>query len=416
MRKGARFLAYEILKQFNNKTKLDSLIDKVFTKYNPDYLVRSRCRVIVSDVIRLLGRIDLIIKIVSGKNQKQISRPMQSILRIGFYEILIDDLSPNYATVDSLVNLAKSISNRKSAGFINAVLRKLVRKNNNNLDWINSLSNHSEWNSMPDWIQRRWKKNLGSEGFIKMIENVNENPPSFIRIEQKGKIIEQIINKNKFYSDELIALLKISLLNYFSAALLMPYEDFLKSAKKYKYDIEILMHHYAASFEQNAHRLTNLQRPGSEGVPFHFLKTDIAGNVSKRFSLSGIHIPRHGGSCPRWNVYIAFLNPGKIHPQISRMPDGKVYFCIARAFEKGIEKHGMPKSFVSIGLGCDIQYAKELTYSEGMDLQNKNLETPIGISCRICPRINCQQRAFPPIDKDLKLDINYRGTSPYVTV
>ena len=40
MRKGARFLAYEILKQFNNKTKLDSLIHKVFTKYNPDYLVR----------------------------------------------------------------------------------------------------------------------------------------------------------------------------------------------------------------------------------------------------------------------------------------------------------------------------------------------------------------------------------------
>ena len=230
------------------------------------------------------------------------------------------------------------------------------------------------------------------------------------------ELIEKIIQKNKFYSDDVIPLLKISLLNYFAAALIMPYDDFLESAKKYKYDIEILMHHYAASFEQITHRLTNLQRLGNEGVPFHFLKTDIAGNVSKRFSLSGIHIPRHGGSCPRWNVYIAFLSPGKIHPQISRMPDGKVYFCIARAFEKGIEKHGMPKSFVSIGLGCDMQYAKELTYSEGMDLQNKKLETPIGVSCRICPRVDCQQRAFPPIDKDLKLDIGYRGTSPYVTI
>ena len=230
------------------------------------------------------------------------------------------------------------------------------------------------------------------------------------------ELIEKIIQKNKFYSDDVIPLLKISLLNYFAAALIMPYDDFLESAKKYKYDIEILMHHYAASFEQITHRLTNLQRPENEGVPFHFLKTDIAGNVSKRFSLSGIHIPRHGGSCPRWNVYIAFLSPGKIHPQISRMPDGKVYFCIARAFEKGIEKHGMPKSFVSIGLGCDMQYAKELTYAEGMDLQNKKLETPIGISCRICPRVDCQQRAFPPIDKDLKLDIGYRGTSPYVTI
>ena len=230
------------------------------------------------------------------------------------------------------------------------------------------------------------------------------------------KLIDKIIEDNKFYSEEVIPLLKISLMNYFAAALIMPYEDFLESAKKYKYDVEILMHHYAASFEQITHRLTNMQRPGNEGVPFHFLKTDIAGNVSKRFSLSGIHIPRHGGSCPRWNVYIAFLGPGKIHPQISRMPDGKVYFCIARAFEKGIERHGMPRSFVSIGLGCDIQYAKELTYSEGMDLQNKKLETPIGVSCRICPRVDCQQRAFPPIDKDLKLDISYRGTSPYVTI
>jgi predicted transcriptional regulator/DNA-binding XRE family transcriptional regulator len=205
------------------------------------------------------------------------------------------------------------------------------------------------------------------------------------------KLIEKIIEDNKFYSEEVMPLLKISLLNYFAAALIMPYNNFLDSAKKYKYDIEILMHHYAASFEQITHRLTSLQRPGNEGVPFHFLKTDIAGNVSKRFSLSGIHIPRHGGSCPRWNVYIAFLAPGKIHPQISRMPDGKVYFCIARAFEKGIERHGMPRSFVSIGLGCDMQYAKELAYSEGMDLQNKKLETPIGVSCRICPRVDCQQ-------------------------
>ena len=229
-------------------------------------------------------------------------------------------------------------------------------------------------------------------------------------------VIAKIININNIESDEVKTLLKISLLNYFASAILMPYDDFLVNAKKNKYDVEILMHHYACSFEQVTHRLTNLQKPGNEGVPFHFLKTDIAGNVSKRFSLSGIHIPRHGGSCPRWNVYIAFLNPGKIHPQISRMPDGKVYFCIARAFEKGIEKHGMPKSFVSIGLGCDIKYAKDLIYSEGMDINNKKLQTPIGVSCRICPRIECQQRAFPPIDKELKLDINFRGTSPYVTL
>jgi len=228
--------------------------------------------------------------------------------------------------------------------------------------------------------------------------------------------INKIINTNKISLQDVVNLLKISLLNYLASAILMPYDNFLITAKKFRYDIELLMHHFATSFEQVTHRLTNLQKPGNEGIPFHFLKTDNAGNVSKRFSLSGIHIPRHGRACPRWNVYSAFSSPGKINTQISRMPDGKVYFCIARAFEKGVEKYGAIKSFVSIGLGCDMLYANELTYSDGMDLQNRKLETPIGISCRICPRTDCEQRAFPPIDKDLKLDINYRGTSPYVTI
>lgn len=74
----------------------------------------------------------------------------------------------------------------------------------------------------------------------------------------------------------------------------------------------------------------------------------------------------------------------------------------------------LSKSFVSIGLGCDVRYAREITYADGIDLQNKKLETPIGISCRICPRTDCEQRAFPPIDKDLQLDISHRGASPYI--
>ena len=229
------------------------------------------------------------------------------------------------------------------------------------------------------------------------------------------EMIEEIIGKNKIYSEGVKNLLKISLFNYLAASIIMPYEEFINTARQYRYDVEILMHHFATSFEQVTHRLTTLQAPKNEGVPFHMLKVDVAGNVSKRFSLSGIHIPRHGGACPRWNVYTAFLNPGRIQTQISRMPEGKVYFCIARAYEKGVEKHGMPKSFVSIGLGCDIKYASELTYAEGMDLNNKNLETPIGVSCRICPRMNCQQRAFPPIDRELNLNVNYKGISPYIS-
>ena len=59
----------------------------------------------------------------------------------------------------------------------------------------------------------------------------------------------------------------------------------------------------------------------------------MAGNISKRFSLSGIEIPRYGGACPRWNVYSAFTRPGVIQAAVSKMTNGEKYVCIARTVE-----------------------------------------------------------------------------------
>ena len=88
----------------------------------------------------------------------------------------------------------------------------------------------------------------------------------------------------------------------------MPYKLFHEECKKQKYDLELLQNTFATSFEQVAHRVTCLQDPKLPGIPFHMLRVDIAGNISKRFSLSGIEIPRYGGACPRWNIYSAFTN------------------------------------------------------------------------------------------------------------
>ena len=79
---------------------------------------------------------------------------------------------------------------------------------------------------------------------------------------------------------------------------------------------------------------TTLQRKGASGIPLHLVRTDIAGNISKRFSLSDIHIPRHSGACPRWNIYAAFLAPERINVQVSQMPDGQKFFCIARTITR----------------------------------------------------------------------------------
>ena len=194
----------------------------------------------------------------------------------------------------------------------------------------------------------------------------------------------------------------------------MPYKLFHQECKKLKYDLELLQNTFATSFEQVAHRVCCLQDPKLPGIPFHMLRVDMAGNISKRFSLSGIEIPRYGGACPRWNIYSAFTTPGKIHTAVSKMSNGEKYICIARTVEKGVGRFGKIKSMLSIGLGCQAKYAKDFVYTENLNLNDKKSEIPIGVSCRTCDRLDCSQRAFPPLHKKFDVDINSRGVSVYV--
>ncbi len=236
------------------------------------------------------------------------------------------------------------------------------------------------------------------------------------QIVQEGAIdeINRLLETFNFPSEESKKLTKVALLNYCGAAILMPYKLFHTECKKLKYDLELLQNTFATSFEQVTHRVTCLNDPNLPGVPFHFLRVDVAGNISKRFSLSGIEIPRYGGACPRWNVYSAFSRPGVIQAAVSKMTNGEKYVCIARTVEKGIGRYGQKKSMLSIGLGCEAKYAKDFVYTENLDIHDKKSEIPVGVSCRTCDRLDCSQRAFPPLHKKFDVDINNRGVSVYV--
>ena len=231
---------------------------------------------------------------------------------------------------------------------------------------------------------------------------------------EAGEIIEEYLNTFSFPTEESKKLSKVALLNYAGAAIIMPYKSFYEECIKQRYDVELLQNTFAVSFEQVAHRVTCLQNPKMKGIPFHMLRADVAGNISKRFSLSGIEIPRYGGACPRWNIYKAFTMPGKINAAVSKMSNGEKYVCIARTVEKGIGKHGMEKTLLSIGLGCQAKYAKDFVYADSLNLNDKKTETPIGVNCRTCDRMDCQQRAFPPLHKKFDIDLNKRGISVYV--
>lgn len=217
-------------------------------------------------------------------------------------------------------------------------------------------------------------------------------------------------------SAESRALCRVALANYFAAAVLMPYDAFVAAARDVRYDLELLGHRFRVNFEQTCHRLTTLRKPGHEGVPFHMVRVDIAGNISKRFSASGLRFPRYSGACPRWVVFAAFLTPGEIRTQLSEMPDGARHFWVARTVRKARGGFHAPRTEFAIGLGCDVRHAGELIYAEGVNLQARDAVVPVGVTCRACERMDCEQRAFPALQHRLTINEHVRGLSFYVPV
>jgi XRE family transcriptional regulator, fatty acid utilization regulator len=228
-----------------------------------------------------------------------------------------------------------------------------------------------------------------------------------------GDLIDKLVAEGKFTSEESTTLARLGLANYFAAATVLPYGQFHEIAEQFRYDVERLSAFYSVSYETVAHRLSTLQRPSMRGVPFSFVRVDKAGNMSKRQSATGFHFSSSGGTCPLWNVYETFANPGKILVQIAQMPDGRSYMWVARTVERRASRYGQPGKTFAIGLGCELRHAHRLVYSEGLDLSG-NIATPIGAGCRVCERDNCPQRAFPALGRALDLDEHRSTVSPYL--
>jgi predicted transcriptional regulator/transcriptional regulator with XRE-family HTH domain len=228
-----------------------------------------------------------------------------------------------------------------------------------------------------------------------------------------GDVIDRLADDPTLTGDEARHLARIGLANYFAGALLLPYSNFLSAAEAQSYDIERLSRHFGVGFETICHRLSTLQRPEARGVPFVFIRVDRAGNISKRQSATDFHFSRVGGSCPLWNVYGAFAQPGQVLTQLAQMPDGRTYLWIARTVGRGSPGFGIPGKTFAIGLGCDVRHAPRLIYSKGLDLADPGAATPIGAGCKICERPACSQRAFPPIGRALAVDQDRSSLTPY---
>ena len=188
MKMDARLLAFIILSRFQaNTTKIDQIISSTFSQFHVHNQIKGRARVIVNEVVRFRDRLDLMIEYASERKKIHIKNKTINILRIGFYELVMDDKVPDYAAVNSAVNIADKELNRKAKGFVNAVLRKMIFLIDNDSNWYKSLEKKSAWNSIPNWLQERWRSNYNESKFINMVNYFNKPPQNFIRVDDSKR-------------------------------------------------------------------------------------------------------------------------------------------------------------------------------------------------------------------------------------
>ena len=215
-----------------------------------------------------------------------------------------------------------------------------------------------------------------------------------------------------FTTNEATRIGRFELARYAAHALMMPYGNFLSTAQRVKYDVDILRSRFNVSFEQAANRLTMLQKPGVSGIPFFMLEIDNAGHRFRKAGAQGYPQARFGGGCPKLNIHAAFSQPGQILVDSVQMPDGAEFLVVSRTLEGPQAAFHERVRRTALLLGCDIAFKDETVYGQSVD-RSQNAILTVGSSCRLCERQGCLSRAEPPITRPLGLDEMVTGLSAF---
>lgn len=127
--------------------------------------------------------IDEIIKKYSKLRIKKISPWILNILRMGIYQIVFLDRVPKSAAVNESVNLAKRYGHKGSSNFVNAILRKVEKKDYETFFEIeNPMERISKTTSMPIWIIEELLKENDIEKVEEICKASNLKPKVEVRI------------------------------------------------------------------------------------------------------------------------------------------------------------------------------------------------------------------------------------------
>ena len=182
------------------------------------------------------------------------------------------------------------------------------------------------------------------------------------------------------------------LLRYAVAAVMVPMSALKQRAVELSYDLELLSDDFSVDFQLIGERLSAL--PVDKGQPrFGFYQANASGNITLSRNLPGLVVPRYGSSCPLWILYRAQQAPHSVLRQHVQLPSGEGFVFVARAASTGSIGFGQARHYLTDMCVLTDQDARHTVYAA----DKSTAFEPVGLSCRTCPRRNCQHRIIDPL-------------------
>ena len=169
---NTRKIALDMLSQvLDRKTTLDIVLDRTKDFTSLSAQDRAFTRMLLSTTIRRLGQIDDLITFAQDKPDSLKTPAVRNILRLGITQLFFMDV-PDHAAVDTSVKMVEDIEMSRQKGFVNAILRTLIRDGKPRLENQDAARLNT-----PDWLLKIWVEDYGIKTAAEIAQaHMNEAP------------------------------------------------------------------------------------------------------------------------------------------------------------------------------------------------------------------------------------------------
>jgi 16S rRNA (cytosine967-C5)-methyltransferase len=183
----ARQLAFETVRAtFESEAHTERAFRRAAEGRGLEARERAQAQRLAYGTVQRRGTIDAALERLADRPLRDLDPPVLAALRLGIYELLFADATPDHAAVDQAVELVKAAGAAHASGFVNAVLRRAGREREALATALLGDDSTPEKaavaHSAPLWLAQMWWRELGPDDARSLLAACNEPPEVAFRV------------------------------------------------------------------------------------------------------------------------------------------------------------------------------------------------------------------------------------------